>query len=77
MDCHNTGTWIFDGDYKLFHYEMSTTSPYLMSHIEVYRSDMSHETKHIDFSQAGHNFMENWKLMGYTQVERDQLVIPR
>jgi hypothetical protein len=75
-DCHNSGTWMFDGNFQLIHYEMGD-SPYLASHLEIYHSDMTTETLTLDFSAAGHNYMENWKLMGYTQAERDQLVIPR
>ena len=75
-DCHDSGTWIFDGSYNLFHYEMEDSAS-LASHLSIVTNDGSSEDIHIDFSQAGHNYLENWKMLGYSQSERDQLVIPR
>ncbi len=75
-DCHDTGTWIFDGNYMIWHYAMENHAK-LASHLEIIHSDGTHEVLDIDFSDPANNYMENWKLMGYTQAEHDLLVVPR
>ena len=75
-DCHDSSAWMFDGDYMIWHYEMEN-SAHLASHLEIMNNDGSTSLIDIDFSLGGHNYINNWKLMGYTQAERDQLILNR
>lgn len=75
-DCHSPGSHIFDGGFMLWHYEMEA-SPYLESHLKIVLKDGTSEEIPLDFAQPGHNYIPNWKLLGYTQQERDELVKSR
>ena len=81
-DCHdsaaNGGTdrWFFDGEFMVWNFEYEN-SPYLRSEVKIILNDGSQGEVDVDFSVAGHNKISNWKLMGYTQAEHDQLVTPK